>query len=367
MDFLKKHGEKLLFIVLLALLGGSVALVLGNSGLGESAPKPMKKTTPVEVDVSRLDALLAKITVEPPSIEVGMGDFTAGHRVYCRNPEDRTLIPYGTEICPYCDFEQGEGPIDSDGDGIYDEDEIAYGMDPNDPNDVFEDHDGDGFPSGYEVKNDFLPNDPESRPALADFMRLKEMSRSVLTMELRGVSQLTDEISSLQMRWLYPGEQQWQRDIVRTGSTFGRRKEFTAVNFVESRRWDEVQERNVDESYATIRFEDNEIKLMRSGTGRRGNFEKSSATLQLIFGPEWEQVVTIGSSFELDKKTYKVVDIQNEAVVIQQADSDTELTLRKATQEELDELRPPEPEVQDEMMAPEGFPFPGGFPGDQIP
>ncbi|MPZ17152.1 MAG: hypothetical protein GEV06_04460 [Luteitalea sp.] len=50
-------------------------------------------------------------------------------------------------------------PVDSDGDGMSDEDEINYGLDPNDPTDAQEDPDGDGIPNIDEVNGD-----PPSHP-----------------------------------------------------------------------------------------------------------------------------------------------------------------------------------------------------------
>jgi hypothetical protein len=55
-------------------------------------------------------------------------------------------------------------PLDTDGDGLIDEDERnIYGTDPN-----LADSDGDGFADGTEVSQGFDPSDPDSQPTLAE-------------------------------------------------------------------------------------------------------------------------------------------------------------------------------------------------------
>ena len=54
-------------------------------------------------------------------------------------------------------------PVDSDGDGLSDEEEAIYGTDPHNP-----DTDGDGYTDGEEVKAGFDPlskQGPEAEPA----------------------------------------------------------------------------------------------------------------------------------------------------------------------------------------------------------
>lgn len=54
--------------------------------------------------------------------------------------------------------------LDDDDDGILDEDEIRYGLNPQDPSDANEDADGDGFSNIDEIDAHTNPNDPNDHP-----------------------------------------------------------------------------------------------------------------------------------------------------------------------------------------------------------
>lgn len=361
MDFLKKHIEKVVFIVLLVLFGGSVMIAMQRR-TGFQNPQTLTLIEP-ESDFSRdledLDALLARLTDRPYSVSVEDEVFTPEVRVTCMNPEDRTLIPPDLKICPYCGYEQTVRERDSDGDTISDSQELEWGMDPNDPADVHEDHDGDGFSTLVEFQQGTDPMDPDSYPPLIDYLRLVDVEETSIRFMLRGTAKLGGDYT-LQLNWRYPGEERGTTEYIRVGRRFGRNNEFLAESFTE--KFVQEGNRRIDQSTAVIRSGRYEVELGRDGDARHGQMTESAAELELIMGPEWSETVRVDQSMELDKKSYIIVDIQRESVVLKPDDSDQTRTIRKATAEELEAIAPPEEEESPDMQ---GLEF--GIPEDMMP
>ncbi|GEM_PF-1110871 len=376
MDFLKQHGEKLFFILLLAGLGFSVLTVLNLKGNFTPAKDVQQRTADVSLDTQNLEGMLAILTTDKPRLDTTTDSFTPSHRKLCINKKfPPTLIPFDAMVCPFCGETQEIGEDDeTDRDGVSTQLESDLGMDPDDPRDVFEDQDDDGFITKVELidangdglvttdelEKGYNPIDPTSYPPLIDYLRLEELEQKSILMEFLGFNQLREGVYSLQLRWRYPGENRWNRGFIRTGSRFGRNKEFQAVSYTEKRtqRPDGTWK---DESHATIQVGEKVLKLGRYKPESRGRITESLAKLHLIAGPKWSEDVRVGSAFEIDKISYKVIDIQNDSVVVKTDDSETPLTIRRATQEEIDRLNPPKPDPQPGM---EGMPPDGMIPPD---
>ncbi len=118
--------------------------------------------------------------VEPAETQ---GSFLAsGSRVFCEQGEVASgkkacglPIAFGLKVCPFCGVKQPEEvkiALDSDGDGIPDELEKKWGMNPNDPTDVDADKDGDGFTNREEFLAKTDPTDPKSHPDYLDSLKL---------------------------------------------------------------------------------------------------------------------------------------------------------------------------------------------------
>lgn len=368
MDALKKHGEKLLLLILA--LGLAAAVVMGLAQIGDlQDPDALQLTAPpggATLQVDELDATLARLTDSPPTVEVAIGSFTPEERVICINETCRSLIPPDAEVCPFCDTAQTVGPRDTDGDGITDRQEITWGMNPNDADDVYLDPDGDGFPTLYEFENGTDPTDADSTPELIKFVRLQDVEESSIEFELRGTAKLGDDWT-LQLFWKYPGEDRGTTAYVRTGRTFGRNGEFLAESFIEKRTLKD--NRYVDESVAVIRSGRYEVKLGRTGDSRSGSMTDSTAILETIFGPDLELAVRVDETIEVGKKSYKVVDITRKAVVLQpDADQvplpETVSIVPKTPEDEeaLEKFRPAGGAGLDNGV--EGQPMDGLFPDD---
>jgi hypothetical protein len=362
MEFLKNHGEKLLFLVLAAALAVSVLSVLGARGSFEPATDVDIRKADIAMETADVERVLGLLTTQAPTVEVAMGAFTPASRKVCANPEHAWLIPVDAEECPICGNIQGKDPgQDTDEDGIPDVQESDWGMDLNDPDDAFGDQDNDGFMAITEYRLGTSATDPASHPPLIDFLRLTELDQKSIRFELQGFSQTTADSYTLQLRWAYPGENQWTNGYVKTGAAFGRDNEFRVLRYVEKRTRQE-DGRWLDESHAVIQVGRKTLRLGRYGEEARGKVTESLATLKLIAGPDWEQQVRVGAAFDLDKKTYKVIDILNVSVVVKPDDSDDTRSIQRATDEEVEALTPPEPEPSPDD--PQGFPqgMPAGFP-----
>jgi hypothetical protein len=361
MDFLKKHIEKLVLIVLLALLAGSVMATLQQRSGFQSTRGLMLVEPDIEFsrELDDLDNMIARLTDRPVTVSVEEDNrFTPDVRVVCINPNDRTLIPEKYEICPYCGWEQKRGiddKMDFDKDGIPDIQERDWGMDPQDPTDALLDRDGDGFSVLYEFQQGTDPLDPNSHPALIDYLRLSDVEETSINFELRGTARVGGNYT-LQLNWRYPGETRGTTSYIRVGNHFGRNNEFFAESFTEKFTIDDRGYR-IDESLALISSGRYKVELERDGDARRGQMTESAADLELIMGPEWRKTVRVDQSFELDNKTYIVVDIQREFVVINLQDSEQARRIRKTSAEELEELEAVVPSEGEGSVDMEGMEF----------
>lgn len=353
MEFLKKHIEKVIFAVLVLLLGVSLVAVTSqnpahtlNAGMPAVTPRE-----PAAVDFATLDTQIARITTQPLVLEPSVS-FTSSPRRECINPEDRALIPIDATVCPFCGTEQtvAEPPGPH---GIPMRLWLSWGLDPENADDGFRILDGSGFHVVHQFTRGHDPTNPNDIPALINYLRVKDIDEQRVEFRLTGTAQPAPGVFTLQLQWRYPGETEWERGFVRTGATFGRNREFHAVSFTERRV--ERNGRFVDESFAEIRGGRHVLQLFREGERSRGSISERSAVLTLLMGPDWEQPVRVDQTFtlasayqringrapsEADNISYMIVDIRPDAVVIRQSDAEETRVVRKATAAELQEASP---------------------------
>lgn len=89
-------------------------------------------------------------------------------------------VPVAAEKCPFCSAKIVSGPTgdeltDADKDGIRDDWERKFGLNPRDPSDAGLDPDQDGFSNLEEFLGGTLPNDPSSHP---DFIYKAKVARA---------------------------------------------------------------------------------------------------------------------------------------------------------------------------------------------
>ncbi|MCC5847739.1 MAG: hypothetical protein JJU29_06545 [Verrucomicrobia bacterium] len=347
MGFLKQHVEKVLFLVLAVALGASIllALTLQSDFAGVESVRAGSGNVDIGLDFEKYDRVLNRLIEQPPSTELAMGVFTLPPRRRSINPDAPILIPIDAEFCPYTGYEQTETTNGTPCVGVVPDDVLRrLDLDPCDIASEFRVVDGTGFTVREQYLRGHDPSDPNDYPPHIEFLRVEEIQSRSVTFELRGIAQPAAGVYMLQLRWRYPDSERWESGFVRTGNTFGRNDEFTAVSFTENRVLEE--NRYVDRSYAVIRTGRHEVRLMREGDGRTGQISERSARLHLYTGPEWSESVRVDQTFDLDNKTYNVVDIHSDSVVIREEGSEETLTIRRATSRELEETEPPETETR---------------------
>ena len=97
---------------------------------------------------------------------------SAAH-VFCENAECRRPMPFGAEMCPFCKHKPAEKELpvviaDTDGDGMTDDWEKKYGLDPANGADAGKDKDGDGFTNLEEFTAKTDPTDGNDHPDYLD-------------------------------------------------------------------------------------------------------------------------------------------------------------------------------------------------------
>ena len=217
--FLKKHYEKILLGVLLTIFIGLLVFqfLLWQQGqqikidgiLGFTPPPPNYTSIDFEAQDSPFN-VLANLTETPQWLK------SEKRRASSQDFTD-FMLPYKMAFCPYCrkmiparEFpeitSEREGRcslchhvlkaplrskvnviVDTDGDGIPDKDEVALGMNPNDPNDATADFDDDGFPNYEEYIAGTKIRDPKSRPPYHEKVSVVDISRTVLPITIKMI------------------------------------------------------------------------------------------------------------------------------------------------------------------------------------
>lgn len=172
-----------------------------EEGSGARAAKAAAPAAPVSMKI--FEAVSANVA-KPPRIAAvpdAKGSFLASElRVFCSqgDPDDTRKtcgrpIPFPVDKCPVCGARQKaadkppEFEVDSDGDGIKDEWEKKYGLNPADASDAEADKDGDGFTNLEEFVAGTDPSDSASHPDYLDQFKVDpELKQTYITIVFTG-------------------------------------------------------------------------------------------------------------------------------------------------------------------------------------
>ncbi len=254
LKFIKKHYEK--FILTALLVAFVVLLVIQLKILLDS-----KRIDPDELKLN-LHADYKRVNFNDPKfIEISsLVDATKWQPGEPRVPGATLFTDFVTPLslakCPYCehliplaDFkakkchlcgatlkpppEISKPRIDSDKDGISDEDEAKNGLNPNDAKDAEEDLDNDGFTNFEEiVRYNTNPRDPKSHPSYTEKLFVVDVVRSKLGLKVKRINATGDK-STWFVQFGVVREGKDRDEFKKVGATFrGDDGEFTLVDIV---------------------------------------------------------------------------------------------------------------------------------------
>ena len=340
--FFAAHWDWLVAAVgLLALAAGAAFFVIEKShdadllareASDEAAAVSKRTDTGVEkVDMIPYDIIL-KENENPPKIDEPaetLGSFLASEkRIFCEQGEDAEHkscgrpMPADQKICPFCKTKQPEEEkkdVDTDGDGISDEWEVANGMNPNDPGDIDGDLDGDGYTNleEYEAKTD--PQDPASHPDDLDSLKVElPLIQETLTFYLEK-----DKSVPYNGSWmLYFRDDSKKTGYGTKGMSFSAAigkeindgqnvylvKEFEKKSEQKSIKGGKGMGRPVDVSVATI-VRKKDQKVVRMIAGVKKTPVETKVKLRFTRGQGQDFEVAAGEEIELNGTKYKVLEI----------------------------------------------------------
>lgn len=220
-------------------------------------------------------------------------------------------IPLEDEVCPFmnCGAPQPaklpSDKRDSDLDGIPDDWELKYGLNPN-LFDAAEDADGDGWTNLEEYLAGSDPKDPKSHPPPVGKLRVDKIGREPMPLSFLGVQILPDGA-----RYQLKNRSTGRDRFVKMNDTIDG---YTLAGFEPKKikvrlGANSFSERDV--SVLTVKRGESTFKLVR---GSEGEGDIVAYLVFLVDGSNLK--VNIGDEFALKQTSYKVVDIQADRVIV---------------------------------------------------
>lgn len=270
------------------------------------------------VDMTPYERAL-QFAVKPPTlaeIDDAAGNFLASERrVFCKSC--KKPIKDGSKTCPFCGEAQPEPEkvvLDTDGDGLPDDWEKKYGLDPT-RNDANEDKDGDGFTNAEEYAAGTDPSDRNSHPDYLDSLKVVlPLKETVLPFYLRSYMKTP---SGMKLEFFDPkrrndyGKNGYRYSVL-VGGEIGDTG-FTAKSFEQKEKKVKIKgsnvERAVDVSAVTIvrKKDGKELELALDEKRKPVDVQ---ATLEFSRGETKTFVVVPGGTIDLYGNKYKVMDVK---------------------------------------------------------
>jgi len=216
-SWIKSYYDKIIALIVILLLIGSLFYLAVQIGMMRTMKSKFdKEIRDFKPKHSKADKLETKVFTEAmDSIEhplVLTSDqwtnamvFTPEKRVWCLGC--RKPMPADAESCPFCHTVPVYGKetkiktdqIDTDGDGIPDQWEVKYKLDPNDSTDANLDMDKDGFSNIEEFMAGTDPSDPKSHPPILIKLRLIRIDQDPFKLRFKGITKMPDGSSVFQL------------------------------------------------------------------------------------------------------------------------------------------------------------------------
>ena len=313
---------------ILALVVGAVVFLLADGGDPEAnaaasvsrlMSKKKSETGVKPVDMAAYERALQLATKPPVIAEVTdeEGNFlVSARRIFCAHCAKP--IPGDSKKCPLCGGDQPEPEkvaVDTDSDGLPDEWEEKYGLDPK-AADADDDKDKDGFTNAEEFAAGTDPSDKSSHPDYFDSLRLElPLKEKVLPFYLRSYMKTP---SGMKLEFFDPKRRNdygkpGYRYSVLVGEAIGDTG-FTAKSFEQKEKKVQIKgsnvERAVDVSAATIMRKSDGKEIVLALDEKRKPVD-IQATIAFSRGEPHQSVVVPGGTIELFGAKYKIVEIKS--------------------------------------------------------
>jgi hypothetical protein len=351
------HYDKLVAVVGLVFLGLAAFLFVGGRAATESEAQnfkgKIKKLVPANPEVagvaSRVDAYAVPLSRVSKPLQIAndrtrkVGFFVPEMRIWCVRNDCR--FPLGPEWkkCPICNTEQDVRPIeainaDSDGDGLPDEWERKYGLNPQDPADAELDSDEDGFTNLQEFKDGTDPLEAKSHKDFVTLLRVVKVEATILPLKFTGASRMPN--GKFKCTFNYAGVNPvskraesftlWVNEGDPIGKSQGVETGFILVKLNEDA--EEVVNKStgmrVKVPTATVSRGDKTFTLSQDKVANDTDY---IITLAKDFGDNGEITIDGGKDFKVGEKVYHVVKADKDTLnVVIRCDADkSEVTLTR--------------------------------------
>lgn len=319
--FLKAHYDKLLAAAMSLVLAGCLVYLGHSVGVMREQQKRESKEisdkTPEHPQAQVVAGAAYSDAVErwqspfqvTPWTNASL--FVPETRVWCVDARCRRPIPLQAKVCPFCGTAQPSEARDPDmdRDGIEDEWEIKYGLNPRDPSDAALDSDNDGYSNLQEFRYKTNPRVASDRPPWTANVELVSVRPNEFNLLFKSVIGLPD------------GSQQFAVNARNNERTYFVKLGGEVEGFVVERYEQKTEkvERNgmVFHENRSILYLNRKGKVIPLVFGEVKPYTDYTAVLRTLNdGKEFE--VTPGSTFEVHGDRFKViaVDSKKEAVVI---------------------------------------------------
>jgi hypothetical protein len=301
--FKNQYDHLALLVGLLALIASAVLLLIKTGDAGRKVTAAELRAVnprPVEaLDAAPLDEL-EKAVAEPFQLSEAQQRLLVSADIRISSVPDGLPIPFDAEVCPYTGTAQPvmvrQEERDSDGDGLPDGWETTYGLNPLNPSDAAGDLDGDGFSNLEEFEAGSNPVDAASFPPPSAKLRLARSQVNPFKLLFRGTSLLPN------------GDTKYQINLRSLERTY-----FAAMNEeVEGFLIEDFLPETPDGPTLVLKQGDKTINLVQGRV--RDETAYSAILVFLVDGQVMRK--NIGDDIQLLDKAYKVVDIQQNRVVI---------------------------------------------------